>query len=184
MKTKREAYAQKMAEARHHARLENHGLKPVTVFVLPDDRGAIETAVDQINRRRGYLNSVFDPTSRAPLIRSTPEADEYGITASEAHLRERLTALIEKLERRARRKFFDAAACKPKEEYPRRLIEHGAVCYFNVVQELKMILGLPAMADRPEPQPCHWNGTLLRQPELPKDLGLEDLAQGGEGPGR
>lgn len=69
MKTKREAYAQKMAEARHHARLENHGLKPVTVYVLPDDRAAIETAADQINQQRGYLNSVFDHTSGAPFIR-------------------------------------------------------------------------------------------------------------------
>lgn len=44
-------------------------------------------------------------------------------------------ALIAEWEHRARRKFIDAE--KERDPMGRRLIEHGAMCYFNCAQELR-----------------------------------------------
>lgn len=100
---------------------------------------------------------------------------EYGITASEADLRERLIALIKKLEGLAGRKLHDADRHALEEERGRRLLEHGAACYFNAAQALRKELGLPARI---------LDEALLRQPNLPADLSLEQFPQGSESPGR
>lgn len=63
MKSRNEEYALNVLMARHQSRVESHGLRAVTVFVLPDDKAAIETAADQINQARGYLNTIFNPSN-------------------------------------------------------------------------------------------------------------------------
>lgn len=49
-----------------------------------------------------------------------------------------LKQLAEKWESLVRRKFYDAKF--EKDAMGKRLIEHGAVCYFNCAQELKEAL--------------------------------------------
>ena len=46
-------------------------------------------------------------------------------------------ALIEEWERIARRAFYDAEY--EKDPMGKRLIEHGAMCYFNCIQQLKAV---------------------------------------------
>lgn len=48
--------------------------------------------------------------------------------------------LVEKWENLARRAFFDAE--HEKDPMGKRLIEHGAMCYFNCAQELKAVQAL------------------------------------------
>ena len=51
-----------------------------------------------------------------------------------------LLVLIEKWERISRRAFCDAD--HEKDPMGKRLIEHGAMCYFNCSRELRVILSL------------------------------------------
>ncbi len=51
-----------------------------------------------------------------------------------------LDRLVGEWERRARRAFFDAE--HEPDPMGRRLIEHGAMCYFNCIQELTAALTL------------------------------------------
>lgn len=50
-----------------------------------------------------------------------------------------ISGLPAKWEGTARRKFIDAA--REENEMGKKLIEHGAMCYFNCAQELKKALG-------------------------------------------
>jgi len=49
-----------------------------------------------------------------------------------------LTSLAEKWENSAKNRFL--AAGQEKDDFGKRFIEHGAMCYFNCAQELKKIL--------------------------------------------
>ena len=51
-----------------------------------------------------------------------------------------LMGLIEEWENRARRAFLNAE--QEKDPMGKRLIEHGAICYFNCAQELKAVQAL------------------------------------------
>ena len=54
---------------------------------------------------------------------------------------QKLEALFNTWEKRARNKFLSAEF--EKDAMGRRLIEHGAMCYFNCAQELKEALAAP-----------------------------------------
>jgi hypothetical protein len=49
-----------------------------------------------------------------------------------------LSQLVLEWEQIAKRKFYDAQ--REKDPMGRRLIEHGAMCYFNCAQELRGVL--------------------------------------------
>ena len=56
--------------------------------------------------------------------------------------------LAQQWENRSRRKFMDAK--EEESQTGKRLIEHGAMCYFNAAEDLRSAFGLPEMAPTTE----------------------------------